>query len=108
MLRSCEKLIEKIEKMNAFRQNIEQKWLRGKIGRVLWISLMTRLDLAFDVNKIDSKCHVPHATVQTVKYMNTVLKKAKNRSEALKLKKLGDLFFSGIKMLDIFMEPIQF
>ena len=33
----------------------ELKQLRGKIGEILWISLMTRPDLAFDVNKIASE-----------------------------------------------------
>ena len=48
--------------------SLEIKELRGKIGEVLWISLMTRPYLAFDINQIASE--VPKATVRTIKDMN--------------------------------------
>ena len=43
----------------------EQKILRGKIGEILWISLMTRPDLSFEVNRMATE--VPKATVQNFK-----------------------------------------
>ena len=67
----------------------EIKELRGKIGEVLWISLMTRPDLAFDINKIASE--VPGATVRTVKDMNKIIKKAKGCEQVLRFTKLGDI-----------------
>ena len=44
-------------------QGLEIKQLRGKIGELLWISLMTRPDLAFDINRISTK--FPNATLET-------------------------------------------
>ena len=57
----------------------EIKELRGKIGEILWISLMTRPDLAFDVNHLATD--VPNATVETVKKLNKLVKKAKSKRE---------------------------
>jgi hypothetical protein len=51
---------------------MEVKELRGKIGEILWISLMTRPDLAFDINRIASE--VPDATVKTIKDINRIIK----------------------------------
>ena len=43
--------MEKIEGDSSRRLNYtEQRKLRGKIGEVLWLSLMTRPDLSFDIN----------------------------------------------------------
>ena len=42
----------------------KNKSLRGKIGEILWISLMTRPDLSYDVNVLSSQ--VTNATVATV------------------------------------------
>jgi hypothetical protein len=68
--------------------SMEIKELRGKIGEVLWISLMTRPDLAFDINQIASE--VPKATVRTIKDMNKIIKKAKGRNQILRFTKLGN------------------
>ena len=67
----------------------EQRQLRAKIGEILWLSLMTRPDLSFDVNKLASE--VPEATIETVKYMNSVINKAKNNRQVLNFTKLGNL-----------------
>ena len=72
-------------KLNAF----ELSQLRGKIGEILWLSLMTRPDLSFDVNKLASE--VPEATVKTVKYMNSVIKKAKKNRHILNFTRIGNL-----------------
>ena len=67
----------------------ETKELRGKIGEVLWISLMTRPDLAFDVNKIASE--VSEATIRTLKDMNKIIKKAKDKEQVIRFTKLGNI-----------------
>ena len=67
---------------------LEIKELRGKIGEVLWISLMTRPDLGFEINQIASE--VPNATVRTVKDMNKIIRKAKGRNQFLRFTKLGN------------------
>ena len=85
-------MIEEIDKKHGddYRDltKAELKQLRGKIGEVLWISLMTRPDLAFDINKIATE--VQGATVRTVKDMNIIIKKAKARKQVLRFTKLGD------------------
>ena len=48
---------------------------------------MTRPDLSFEVNQIASE--VPHATVKTLKKMNTIILKAKEKREVLRFVKLG-------------------
>ena len=66
----------------------EIKVLRGKIGEILWISLMTRPDLAFDINRIASE--VPKATVETLKDMNAIIRMAKGKNQVLRFTKLGN------------------
>ena len=68
--------------------SIEKKELRGKIGELLWVSLMTRPDLSFDINRISTE--VPQATLQTMKVMNTIIRKAKGKKEVLTFSKLGN------------------
>ena len=67
----------------------EQKMLRGKIGEILWISLMTRPDLSFEVNRIATE--VSTATVVTLREMNQLIKRAKSKNEVLNFSKLGDV-----------------
>ena len=68
----------------------ERKAVRAKIGEILWISLMTRPDLSYDVNVISSQ--VTNATVSTVIEMNRIVTKAKNgMKNVLKFAKLGDI-----------------
>ena len=74
----------------------EQRELRGKIGEVLWLSLMTRPDLSFDINRIASE--VPKATVKTKKDMNNIVRKAKSRKEVLTFTKLGDISELVVKL----------
>ena len=84
-------LLKEIERKtgdeNRHLKASEVKDLRGKIGEILWISLMTRPDLAFDVNRIASE--VPEVTVKTVKDMNRIIKKAKARKHIVRFTKLG-------------------
>ena len=66
----------------------EKKQVRGKIGELLWISLLTRPDISFDVNVLSSQ--VSQGTVETAKNINKVIKKAKTSRNILKFVKLGD------------------
>ena len=43
----------------------EKKVVRAKIGELLWISLMTRPDISYDINEISSEA--AKATVKTAK-----------------------------------------
>ena len=67
----------------------EKKDARGKIGALLWISLMTRPDLSFDVNLLSTE--VSKGTVRTVKEINRVVKKAKSKRVTLRFTRLGDI-----------------
>ena len=85
-------MIEEIDKKSGDEDReltrTELKELRGKIGEILWISLMTRPDLAFDVNNIASE--VQGATVRTVKDMNRIIRNAKGKKQVLRFTKLGE------------------
>ena len=67
----------------------EKKLMRGKIGELLWVSLLTRPDLSFDVNILSSE--IASGTVKTAKDINKVLLKAKLNRNTMKFRKLGDL-----------------
>ena len=60
---------------------------RGKVGALLWISLVTRPDISFDALSRE----VSKGTVKTVKEINRVISNAKVRKNKLKFVKLGDI-----------------
>ena len=72
----------------------EKKIVRGKLGELLWISLLTRPDLSFEVNLLSSE--VNSATTETIKAINKLIDKAKTGSCTLQFKKLGPL--SGLRI----------
>ena len=74
----------------------EIKAVRGKIGELLWISLMTRPDLSFDVNILSSE--VPNGTVATMRAVNKIVKKAKSCQNVLRFTKLGDISEISVKV----------
>jgi hypothetical protein len=95
--------IEKLEELDvsdgADTQELtkqEIKAVRGKIGELLWISLMTRPDLSFDVNILSSE--VARGTIATLKAVNRIVKKAKCCKNVLRFSKLGDLSDISVKV----------
>ena len=69
--------------------DIEKKAVRAKVGELLWISLMTRPDLSYDINAISSEAS--KATVQTAKELNKIVRKAKDTKSVLRFGRLGDI-----------------
>ena len=67
----------------------EKKQARGKIGALLWISLVSRPDLSFAVNKLSSE--VSDGRIRTVKEINRIIKQAKAKRNKLRFCKLGDI-----------------
>ena len=67
----------------------EIKTVRGKIGELLWITLMTRPDISFDVNVLSSE--VAKGTIATAKAVNRVVTKAKSSTNVLNFSRLGKL-----------------
>ena len=84
--------LEKIEEMEGSNErnlkDKEKKAVRAKIGELLWISLMTRPDLSYDVNVLSGE--VSNATVKTAKEINKIVTKAKGSRNVLRFAKLGD------------------
>ena len=74
----------------------EIKSVRGKIGELLWISLMTRPDLSFDVNALSTE--VAKGTIATAKAINGVVKKAKGCKNVLRFTKLGNISEISVKV----------
>ena len=90
------KTLEIKEKHDRPISSEELKLLRGKIGEILWVSLMTRPDLAFEVNQLSSE--VPTATIQTLKKCNALILKAKKKNEVMRFVKLGPLSDLAVKL----------
>ena len=64
----------------------EKKEVRGKVGELLWISLMTRPDLSFDLNVTSSE--LGNSTVLTAKNVNKLVTKAKTIRNTLRFVRL--------------------
>ena len=89
--------IPKLEGENERELNPpEKKLLKSKVGELLWVALMTRPDISFDVNRISSM--IKTATVKTAKDLNNTIKKAKSRSDVLKFTYLGPVDSLRIKV----------
>ena len=95
--------IEKLEEMEipdgddcVELSKLEIKSVRGKIGELLWISLMTRPDISFDVNVLSSE--VASGTIATAKAVNRVVKKAKSCNNVLRFSRLGNLSEISVKV----------
>ena len=74
----------------------EKKELKSKVGELLWVSLMTRPDLSFDVNYLSSQ--IQCSTVKTVKETNRIIKRAKSRNDVLRFVPLGPISKLHIKV----------
>ena len=62
----------------------------------MWISLMTRPDLSFDVNLLSSE--VARGTIATIKTVNRVIRKAKSSKSILRFSKLGRMADISVKV----------
>ena len=69
--------------------DFEKREIKSKVGELLWVSLMMRPDLSFEVNNISSG--ITNATVKTIKDVNNVISRAKSRKDVLKFIPLGDI-----------------
>ena len=67
----------------------EKRILRGKVGELLWISLITRPDLSFDVNFVSSQ--IGDGFTSVVKKINIIVKRAKASRNVLRYSRLGDM-----------------
>ena len=67
----------------------EKTIVKSKIGELLWLSLLTRPDLSFEVNSISSL--VTDGSTNLVNAINLIIKKAKKVKYELKFVRLGEL-----------------
>lgn len=75
-------------KKNSLKANEkEKKVIRSVVGELLWVSLMTRPDLSFDVNKLSS--NISNATIKDVKDAARLVEKAKREPITLNFTHLG-------------------
>ena len=75
-------------KINSCKANeAERKIIRSVVGELLWVSLMTRPDLSFDVNKLSS--NIANATIKEVKDAARLVEKAKQDPITLNFTHLG-------------------
>ena len=75
----------------------EKKDARAKIGEILWLSLMTRPDLSYDVNLLSSQ--ISRATVATIIELNKLVTKVKKcKQNYLRFTKLGNISELTVKV----------
>ena len=65
----------------------ERKTIRKVVGEILWVSLMTRPDLAFETNRLSS--NITTATIKDLKDAKSLVEKAKLEPVTLNFTKLG-------------------
>ena len=75
----------------------EFKMYRGAIGKLTWLSEMSRPDLSFDT--LDLAGYNNNATIQQLKRINKVVEKAKNEEGSVLFRRIGD--FRDLKVLAI-------
>ena len=76
------------DKKNSIKVNeTERKLIRKVVGEILWVSLMTRPDLAFEVNRLSSNIVI--ATIKDLKDAKLLVEKAKMEPITLNFTKLG-------------------
>ena len=87
--------IEKIKEViiptrsnNCRVSDFEKREIRRVVGELLWVSMMTRPDLSFDVNQLSSK--ISDATVREVKDAGRLVQKAKEDPLIIKFTRLGN------------------
>ena len=68
---------------------IERKEIRRVVGALLWVSLMTRPDLSFEVNRLST--NIANATVKELKDAQRLIEKAKTEPVTLRMTRLGPL-----------------
>ena len=71
------------------------KKFRGASGKLLWLSEMTRPDIAYDC--LELSCHSRDATVSDPKSVNKVIRKAKQHESVISFSKIGP--FEDLKIL---------
>ena len=65
----------------------EKRLVRGKIGELLWISLISRPDLSFEVNHVSSQ--IADGSVSLVKTINNIIRNAQSVKNVPKFSRLG-------------------
>jgi len=74
----------------------ERKEIRRVVGELLWVALMTRPDLAFEVNQLST--NIMSAKIKDLKYAKRLVEKAKLEPTILTFTKLGPLKDLRIKL----------
>ena len=73
----------------------ERKIIRRVVGELLWVSLMTRPDLSFEVNQLSS--NISTARIKDLKDAQRLVEKAKYEPITLTFRKLGPIEQMSIK-----------
>ena len=92
--------IEEVEcpsKSNSAPANeMEKKTIRRVVGELLWVSLMTRPDLSFEVNRLSS--NITNASIKDLKDAKKLVQRAKSEPIRLNFTKLGPYQHLKIKL----------
>ena len=85
----CKKNIEDNSDKTRGSNRQEFKSYRGQVGKLTWLSEMSRPDLSFDT--LDLAGHGKNATVADLKKLNKVVNKAKKNEGNVRYTRLGNL-----------------
>jgi hypothetical protein len=86
-IKNIREVIIPTRRKNSNVTEYERKEIRRVVGELLWVSSMTRPDLAFEVNLLSS--NISSATVREVKDACRLVEKAKKYPIALNFSRLG-------------------
>ena len=65
----------------------ERKTIRKVVGELLWVFLMTRPDLSFDVNQLS--CNISNASIKDLRNAKRLIEKAKQNPVTLNFSQIG-------------------
>ena len=65
----------------------ERRVIRGVVGELLWVSLMTRPDISFEVNRLSA--NILNATIKDLKDAKRLVERAKSEPISINFTKIG-------------------
>ena len=86
-IKNIQEVIVPAKSNNCRVTEYEKKEIRRVVGELLWVSIMTRPDLAFDVNQLSS--NITTATIKDLKDACRLVVKAKKDPIALNFSRIG-------------------
>ena len=95
-IRNVQEVVCPSRRNNCPVEESERKEIRRVVGELLWVSLMTRPDISFEVNQLSS--NISSATIKDLKDARRLVEKAKTEPVTLTFTRLGSIKNMRIKI----------